>query len=147
MKKGIKFQVPNEWEMVIYNILQGIDFKKYIWKINNDEVYTEDYSKNNGFLFPQEKEAFSTEEFIKIISQLPYYTVFVNIQAYLNEKDFAEIENYKQFNESKCELIIFVTDNIFVNIYAKSESIIEKIKENALLNRYEKIEYITDENI
>ena len=39
----------------------------------------------------------------------------------------------------------FVTDNIFVNIYAKSERIIEKIKENATLNKYEHIEYIIEE--
>ena len=144
MLRGIKFQVPNEWGILIYNILEGIDLKKYIWKIDNDEVYIKDNSENNGFLFPQEKNEFSGEEFIKIISQLPYYTVFVNIQAYLNEKDFVDIESYNVFNKSECELIISVADNIFVNIYAKSESIIEKIKENAILNQYKEIDYITD---
>lgn len=146
MKIGIKFQVPNEWGNLIENILYKIDLEKYIWGIEDDDVYIEDNTKNNGFLFPQEKNIFSGIEFKNIISQKSYYTVFVKINAYLNENDFCIIKTYNDFKKSNCNLIILVTDNIFVSIYAKSENVIEKIKINAILNKYEKIEYITEQN-
>lgn len=147
MNIGIKFQIPNKWDKLIESILNGIELKKYIWKINEDDVYIKDTMKNNGFLFPQEKNIFNGEEFIKIISQRSYYTVFINIEAYLSENDFHNIKTYNDFITSNCEIIILTSDNIFVNIYAKSEKIIQQIETNAMKNKYEQIEYITDENL
>lgn len=146
MNIGVKFEVPNEWGKLIKDILCGIDLEQYKWRIDQAEVYIKDNTKNNGYLFPEEKDILDNTEFTELISNFVYYTVFADIKAYPNICDFDNIKTYNDFKTSNCELIILVTDNIFVNIYAKSEILIEKIRNNALLNNYEKIEYIIEKN-
>lgn len=146
MNIGIKFKIPNEWGRLIKDILYEIECEEYIWKIDEDEVYLEDTTKNDGFLFPQEKKVFNNTEFMEIISKPSYYTVFVNIQTYFKQGLLCDMQTYDDFLKSDCEIILLITDNIFVNIYAKTESIIEKIKANAINNNYTQIKYITDEN-
>jgi len=146
MEIGIKFQIPNKWGNLIEDILCGIELTEYIWKISEDEVYIEDNTENYGFLFPQNEDIFRGEEFIKIISFPSYYTVSANIQAYINKDNIFDIKTYYDFKESNCQIIILIVDNIFVSIYVKTNKILERIKANALLKKYEQIEYIMYDN-
>lgn len=50
MLRGISFQVPNKWGMLLLDMLQGIAYDNYIWKIKDSEVYT----KGGDFLFATE---------------------------------------------------------------------------------------------
>ncbi len=143
MNIGIKFKILNEYGNYIKQILNNIDSANYIWKIAEDEVYVSDNNINNGFLFPQEKEILTNTEFMNIISQESYYTVFVNIKLYEKE-DEVSINNYEDFLKSICILVLFITDNEFVEIYSKDENILKVIYENALENEFSDIKYITE---
>ena len=143
MNIGIKFKILYEYGNYIKQILNNIDSANYIWKIAEDEVYVSGNNINNGFLFPQEKEILTNTEFMNIISQESYYTVFVNIKLYEKE-DEVSINNYEDFLKSICILVLFITDNEFVEIYSKDENILKVIYENALENEFSDIKYITE---
>lgn len=143
MNIGIKFKILNEYGNYLKQILNNIDSASYIWKIAEDEVYVSDNNINNGFLFPQEKEILTNIEFMNIISQESYYAVFVNIKLYEKE-DEVSINNYEDFLKSTCILVLFITDNEFVDIYSKDENLLKVIYENALENEFSDIKYITE---
>ncbi len=139
MNIGMKFKIPNEYGNYLKQILDKIDSDNYTWKIEETEVYKVELTD----LFTMDK--YSNYDFKKIISQDRYYTVFTNIKLYEKE-DKTIIRNYENFLNSTCILILLVTDNIFVEIYSKSENILKIIYENALKNKFTDISYITKNN-
>ena len=139
MNIGMKFKIPNEYGNYLKQISDKIDSDNYTWKIEEAEVYKVELTD----LFTMDK--YSNYDFKKIISQDRYYTVFTNIKLYEKE-DKTIIRNYEDFLNSTCILILLVTDNIFVEIYSKSENILKIIYENALKNKFTDISYITKNN-
>ena len=59
-------------------------------------------------------------------------------------EDEVSINNYEDFLKSICILVLFITDNEFVEIYSKDENILKVIYENALENEFSDIKYITE---
>ena len=139
MNIGMKFKIPNEYGNYLKQILDKIDSDNYTWKIEEAEAYKVELTD----LFTMDK--YSNYDFKRIISQDRYYTVFTNIKLYENE-DRTIIRNYEDFLNSTCILILLITDNIFVEIYSKSENILKIIYENALENKFTDISYITKKN-
>ena len=68
------------------------------------------------------------------------------MQAYSNKKDIRRIINYDDFLESKCELIILIDDNKYIDIYTKDKELIEIFNITAKENGFKNIECITKEN-
>ena len=145
MSIGIEFKIPNEYGNYLKQILNNIDREDYMWNITEDEVYITDNIKNSGFLFSQEIKTLSNAEFVDIISQESYYTVFLNIKLYVKE-DNVVIKNYADFAKSSCILVLLITDNEFVEIYSKDVNILKTIYNNAVENNFCNINYITKEN-
>jgi hypothetical protein len=139
MIRGICFEVPHDRFPVLYLITKGINVGKYFWILVEDDVLRD---WENYF----EKDRYPGSEFEDVIKDKNCYAVSINLQAYINESDFANIRSYNDFVNSKCELIIFINDNTRVDIYAKDLGQIEIIKRNAEQNRFEDIMYITEEN-
>ncbi len=83
------------------------------------------------------------QDFKKIISTNNYYPVFATIQLYLKNEKISEIEDYRQFVNSNCELILFITDNELVEVYAK-EKILKIIYQHAVDNSFFDIKIIDD---
>lgn len=137
---GIKFKIPNEYSNYLKQILKEIDNNDYIWKIDEEEVYLD----NGNDLFIE--EIYTNAEFKKIIEPSNYYTIFLNIQMYINNLGNLKIKNYKNFIKSSCILIIFITDNEYVDIYCKDDKLLYKIKENAIINKFKDIKEITNIN-
>ena len=137
--RGIKFLIPNLTDTFISKILEGICVEQYIWKISEDEVYLEGES-----LFLSEK--LNGQDFRKAINHPRYYVVFANLQAYPVSSDFCELNTYEDYLKSTCEIVVLITDCIFVDIYCKQQADIEIIKTNAVNNYFCDIEYVTDEN-
>lgn len=137
---GIKFKIPNKYSNYLKQILNEIDNNNYMWKIDEEEAYSD--NGNNLFL----EETYSNIEFKKIIEPSNYYTIFLNIQMYNDNLDNLEIKNYNDFIKSSCILIIFITDNEYVDIYSKDNQLLEKIKENAIVNNFQDIKIITNSN-
>ena len=57
--------------------------------------------------------------------------MFANIQIYRKQDEVEDIQIYQDFMNSKCQLALFITDNEFVDIYAKNEEWLNTIYQNA----------------
>ena len=68
-----------------------------------------------------------------------YYLIIADIECYLNH-NFTNIYNYQYFLNSDCYLLI----NVFLDIYAKSKEMIDKLKENAMKYNFSDIKIISD---
>ncbi len=135
---GIKFEIENEYNNFLDKILSHIDSDNYKWVIVESEVYT----KKCLDLF--NKNVYLNSDFKSLIRNHIYYTVFSNIQLYNKEDKICTINNYNEFLKSNCVLELFITDNIFVEIYTKDKKILDLLNNNAVLNDFSIIKIITD---
>lgn len=132
---GIKFKIPNIYDISLFKILNNIYIKNYFWKISEDEVLTE----NNKSFF--EENFYTSSIFRNFISKEKYYPIFLNLQLYKEWESLNKnkINNYNEFLNSDCELILFITDNEFVEIYSKNPKYLNTIYDNAIKNNYNNI--------
>lgn len=137
--RGIRFNVFNG-ENVLANIFHSIDCENYWWSISEDEIY----NKTNEPIFT--KNYIDGEKFNNIIRNQEHFVIFANIKAYSPNIFPENLETYYDFINSECKLNLFCCDVNFYEVYAKDNSLIEKIRKNALVNGFENIEFITDEN-
>ncbi len=141
MKRGIRFEIPNQHGRFIAEILQPIDYKKYKWHIDRSEIWT---SCNVGVpLFTD--QYIGGHEFFELVNIGSYYMIFGVIKAFPQSALITKISKFEEFIESECEVILLVADSSFVDIYCKDKLLIDKLYNNAKSRSYKKLEYI-DEN-
>lgn len=134
---GIRFKIPNEYNCFLKQILENINTQNGVWFIKTDDII-----KSDGiYLFA--KESYKDKEFKSIIGDNNYYLIFADVECYFNH-NFTDIYNYQDFLNSDCYLLIIIVDNVFVDIYAKSKDIINKLKENAMKYNFSDIKIISD---
>lgn len=134
----IEFQIQNEYNDFLTKILDGIDFNNYSVKIFEDEVF----DLQSNFLF--NKKEYSYIEFLSYIKNKQYYLTFFNLQLYRITNSNKKIMNYNDFYNSECELILFVTDCEYVQIYCKDELKSKLIYDNAKKNKFVNVNYTTN---
>ena len=139
--RGIQYEIPNEWGNYLYKIFEGIDMSKYVWKIYDDETYVK---SEESFLF--EKDCYNNEEFLKKIRDNEYYVVFICLRAFPAGSSITEIKTYNDFYKSDCELVLLASDCSYVDIYVKSQAMLDMLYINAKKYNFTDIEFITDEN-
>lgn len=139
--KGLIFLIENKVDNFLYKILNNLPSQDYKWRVTENEVYTK-YKENEKFVFDDffDKKLYSSEEFIKKIKK-DCYLVFCNIQMYKKDSIINEIKTINDFYKSDCELILLVTDNIYVEVYSKNEDYLSIIKNNLLKSEITKWEY------
>ncbi len=93
-----------------------------------------------------DKESYSNREFKKLVEDGTYYPVFANIQIYRTQDEIEDIQTYEEFISSKCQLILLITDNEFVDIYTKNEKWLNTIYQNVVDNKFEDIKCIEADN-
>lgn len=135
---GIRFKVRNEYNHIFSKIFENLKFENYRWDIVEDEIYDLD---GENYL---DKESYSNREFKKIIEDEIYYPVFANIQIYRTQEKREDIQTYEDFIRSKCQLILLITDNEFVDIYTKNKTWLNTIYQNAINNDFVDIQYIEE---
>lgn len=133
---GIQFEILNKRDIVLDKILKKLNSTNCIWKILEDEVLNEGSSE----FFQQ--ETYLDVEFRTLIKSKVHYPIFLNLQLYKNNSNTIEINNYSDFLKSDCLLILFITDNEFVEIYAKNKEFIKLIEKNAIDNNFSNIKII-----
>ena len=141
MIRGIRFKIPNGYQCILGIITKNVNIEKYFWY----DVESKDQVFNNNFEFFFDNTYYDGKTFSKLINSIDYYVIFIKLQAH-NTDDMSEINSYGEFLKSNCEMMFFIVDGIFVDIYAKYKNIIETIKLNAQKNDFTEIEYITNEN-
>lgn len=131
---GIEFKIPNVCGTVLNDILDGIKLEDFIFKLGYEEVFL----SNNEFLFKE--DIYSGLEFSKLIKNKKYYTVFLNLKLYDKNTNYDDdIENYNDFLNSNCKLILIITDCEYVEIYSKDIKYLNIIKENAIKHNFSNI--------
>ena len=145
MRRGISFEIPNDYGRFLGDVLQPIEINAFHWKIGIGESYKIVNDKLDGMLFPDSQESISGTELKTTLESNDYYVIFADLQAYPS-KEISSIETYEEFMESDCELVLLVVDCSYVTIYCKNQEAIISLQKNALNNGFTDIEYITDEN-
>lgn len=131
---GIEFKIPNVWGTLLNDILDGIKLEDLIFKLGYEEVFL----SNNEFLFKE--DIYSGLEFSKLIKNKKYYTVFLNLKLYDKNTNYDDdIENYNDFLNSNCKLILIITDCEYVEIYSKDIKYLNIIKENVIKHNFSNI--------
>lgn len=131
--------MPNEYDHILVHILENLPIEKYIWIIDYDDIFVIPVIENKE-LFRNKK--LKGKDFQEDISKSTYYVHFTKILAFLSDKDIQSINTFSSFFESKCKLIIFFTDAIFVEIYSMDITILNQLKKNAEKYGYQNIEFI-----
>lgn len=133
---AIKFKIPNEYDFILSKIFNNIELDNCLWKIAEEETLS--YNSDTFF----DKDLYTSSEFKEKIDSKEQYIIFLNIQLYKKNCNIVEIKTYEDFLKSDCELILFVTDNTFVQIYSKNDNLLKGIEKNVLLNDFKDVEYI-----
>lgn len=139
--RGIRFQIPNLHDRYLEKIFENVSVEEYDWIINEEsEIFI---GRSNGLF---EVGVINGVEMKKRICIDKYYLVFVNFQAIPSGCEYYDLIDYNSYMKSKCVMVLFVTDSMFVEFYAKNEEVILQIKSNAEKYCFSEIEFITDEN-
>ena len=141
---GLAIRVKNEPGDFLNKIFHGIDFTKYIWEINEDDFIYSSNNKDMKRLF--DGNIISGEEFLKCISRDNYYMIFADIKAYPAGSTPVNIDTYKDYLESNCQIILLCADSTFVDFYSKDSDILNRVRKNCIDNRFERVTIITEDN-
>lgn len=144
MKRGISFELPNEYGTFLGDVLKPIDIATYRWKIGSGESYKIKNNELDNDLFPDNK-VLEGIAFKRLIENNRYYLIFVELQAHPKGR-IVEINNYDEFLRSDCELVLLVVDSCYVSIYCRDKSKLEFLYKNVQNCGFKNVEYITNEN-
>jgi hypothetical protein len=144
MKRGVRFQIPNEYGKYLAEILEPIDCTKYNWKI---ECSTEIWKVTDGKLGDGllSDDLIDGNEFSKLIRSSMYYLIFATLKAFPKGVPIIEIPKYEDYISSDCDISFIVADCSYVCLLCKNVFLVEKLYNNAKDKGFEKIRYI-DEN-
>ncbi|RJS59192.1 DUF2691 family protein [Bacillus sp. PK3_68] len=143
MKRGITFEIPNEYGSLLGDLLEPIDITTFNWRVGDGESYLVGDDSSEEALFS--KDVIKGNELKILIEDNRYYLIFVDLQAY-PKGEVSEVKTYTEFIESKCELVLLVVDSCYGTIYCKNKRKIELLYRNAKERGFVGVEYITSEN-
>ncbi|AUS13963.1 hypothetical protein C0W65_19195 [Bacillus subtilis] len=145
MKRGVSFQIPNEYGNFLWRILQPVDIAHYKWQTSGESYFVVDGELDNEELF-HDFAIVEGADFAQLLKTNQYYTIFVELKAFPHRKTVNQVNTYEEFADSDCEFVLLIADNSYVSIYCKNKNTIEKLYFNALHNDFEDVQFITDEN-
>ncbi|MEH7349380.1 DUF2691 family protein [Gottfriedia acidiceleris] len=146
MKRGISFEIPNQYGQFLAEILNPMNFKDFNWFIIGEESYLVVDEDLDQPLFPDNIQVINGPELEDKLKNNEYYLIFADLKAFPKNKNSVEIRTYEEFLSSDCQLCLLITDCTYTDIYCKDIELIEKLYINALQNNYENLSYITDTN-
>ena len=62
------------------------------------------------------------------------------------DANVTEINNYNDYINSSCNIVISIIDSTIVNIYSKDAKLLKRIERNAKENKFTNIKYIYKDN-
>lgn len=141
---GINFKIKSEYGSPLRKIFNKVSTDKYYWKIEFSEVYKITNQELDYKIFY--KDIMNGKEFENESNIEVYYMIFLTTLAFKNKEDIIQINDYSDFEKSKCEIAFICSDTEYISVFCKDKSILEQILNNCRDNNFEKIEIITDEN-
>lgn len=146
MKRGISFEIPNEYGSFLGDILKPFETGSFNWYIGGEESYFVNDGTLGEPLLPEEVYGMDGVILKGIIENNEYYLIFADVKAYPKEKNVIDIKTYEEFLNSDCQLVLLIVDSAYVTIYCKDKDLLERLHHNAKLNSYENVQFVTDEN-
>jgi hypothetical protein len=145
MKRGISFELPNEYGTFLGDVLKPINITAFSWRIGSRESYKIMNNELVEDLFPEDKKVIEGVALKKLLEISSYYIIFADLHTYPKGK-IAEIRTYEEFTKSDCKLVLLVVDSCYATIYCKDKDKLELLYKNSRAYRFKNVEYITDEN-
>ncbi|MEK4251881.1 DUF2691 family protein [Paenibacillus sp. FSL W7-1287] len=146
MKRGISFEIPNEYGRFLEEILKPLDVTAFDWFVGGEEAYIVTDKGLSNPLFPEMVLGMKGEILKDIIENNKYYLIFADLKAYPKGTYITEINTYKEYLDCDCQLSLLVIDSSYISIYCKESELLEDLYENARISGFNPLEYITDEN-
>ncbi|PEJ59931.1 hypothetical protein CN692_03895 [Bacillus sp. AFS002410] len=146
MKRGISFEIPNQYGQFLAEILKPVYINDFNWFITGEESYLVVEEELGEHLFPEEIKVYNGQELDEVLKNHEYYLLFVDLKAFPKNTKSIDIKTYEEFLSSDCQLCLLIVDCIYTEIYCKDLNLIEKLHVNALKNNYGNVSYITDTN-
>ncbi len=142
MVRGVSFRVPDEVGSLLYDAVQMINFNKYFWRVDSEEVYTEN---QQGIAVPLfNNRVYNGIEFVRKIKLNKYYAMFAEIKAFPQGSRIVEIANFDEFINSDCDLVLLVSAGTFFEVYCKDDILSKMIFKNAAEHKFSEISYIDE---
>ncbi|MCC9023195.1 DUF2691 family protein [Bacillus nakamurai] len=145
MKRGITFEIPNEYGNFAAHILKPFPASAFTWFIGNGEAYITDNGQLDEDLFPENQQVIEGIELKKKLETHHYYMIFADLKAFPKGR-FSEIHTYEDFIKSPCELVLLIADCSYATLYCKDKHMLELLYEHAKQCGFTDVAYITDEN-
>lgn len=142
---GVTFKLKNEYSNFLFKIFDKVDIDNFIWYIADNEIIYKD--KNNNLktsIFNQ--DTMHGTNFLKCIEIEEYYLVYADIKAFNNRIQITNIDTYDDFVNSDCQIALFCTDTIYVELYCKSKIMLGEIIENCKKFGFDELQILTKEN-
>lgn len=134
---GIEFEIDNEYGIFLSKILSNINTANSKWYLSLEEAY----DKEGDFF---QKEVYEDSYFREKIQKDHYIIHFIGFC--FSDGNITEINNYNDYLDSSCNIVISIIDSTIVKIYSKEASILKTIEENAKNNNFTNINYIYSKN-
>ncbi|MCY7859479.1 DUF2691 family protein [Bacillus sonorensis] len=145
MRRGVSFQIPNEYGNYLWKILKPFNVGNYLWKMGGESYFVID-GELDYEQFLLDNSVIEGADLASRLRNNQYYAIFVELRAYPLGKVVNQINTYEEFMNSECELVLLLVDSSYVSIYCKDTNVVEKLYLNALKNEFEDVKFITDEN-
>ncbi|WP_395939771.1 DUF2691 family protein [Bacillus sp. 03113] len=143
MKRGINFEIPNEYGTFLGDALKPIDLSDFNWLIGDGESYITVNDQLDEELFLENQLFFEGDLLKKRIETNLYYVISADLKAYPKDTNVYDIETYEQFIHSECHLVLLIADCCFTTIYIKDKEALELLFNNAIHCGFKNIQYIT----
>ncbi|WP_034849949.1 DUF2691 family protein [Clostridium hydrogeniformans] len=144
---GVRFEIPNEHGNLMHHVLKPINIKNYNWGIGED---VEIYKSSNDDLEDVaifNKDMVLGDELYEFIKSNICYIIFMDLKAFPIGCETKTIDTYEDFLNSSCEIMLFISDCSYVDIYCKDKNMIKELYNNGLKQNYSSLGYITESNI
>jgi hypothetical protein len=147
MKRGISFEIPNEYGSYLDEVLNSFDMTVFNWSVGCCESYFVEDGELGEPLFPEEINVIDGGVLKGTLESKKYYVIFADLKAYPKDKIIvSDIVLYEEYLNSDCQLVLLVVDCSYITIYCKDKERLERLYKNAKIKGFDDVQYITDEN-
>lgn len=135
--RGIGIHYTGGYGAIYKSLFKNIPWKEYDWYASDSEII----QSNRNICLP---ERLSLPKFSSLLDEENYLVIFSKIEGLKKGGRHIPIKTYEQFLNSDCEIMLLVTDSMYINIYAKEQNLILQFLNNAETLTCECIEVLTD---
>lgn len=140
--RGLSFEIPVPRGVPLLKIFQKSIASKYDWYVIDSQNDTWD-SHMEHLLF--DRTAYDGSAFYETVQQ-EHFVIFLKLQAYFPNDQFAEILSYDDFRKSKCQLLLLINDCTQAELYIKDNTVTENTYQQLVRNGFCNVRYIDDSN-